>query len=96
MSEDNLPAPGPADDGQRLPAHHRGHGGAMAHTGQGALALDLYRDERRQDGAESPHGEFPLSGDDVSDLPGSRPRGHPNRRRRATSRLPECQIADAD
>ena len=51
MSEDNLPAPGPADDGQRLPAT-RGHGGAMAHPGQGTLALDIYREERRQDDDE--------------------------------------------
>ncbi len=51
MSEDKLPAPGPGDDGQRLPVPG-GHGGAMSHPVQGALALDLYRDERRQEDDE--------------------------------------------
>ena len=51
MSDDKLPAPGPADDGHRLPVPG-GHGGAMAHPVQGTLALDLYREERRQDDDE--------------------------------------------
>lgn len=51
MSDDRLPAPGPADDGRRMPVPG-GHAGPPAHRGSGNLAIDLYRDERKQDDDE--------------------------------------------
>src|SRR5690606_29658625 len=52
MSDDKLPAPGPADDGRRLPARHGGDQLPATAGHQGTLALDIFREERRQDDDE--------------------------------------------
>src|SRR5690606_19283858 len=52
MSDDKLPATGPADDGQRLPARHGGDRLPAIGNHQGTLALDIFREERQQDDDE--------------------------------------------
>src|SRR5688500_11504978 len=51
MSDDKLPAPGPAGEGRGLPVPG-GHAGLPAHLGGNTLALDVYRDERKRDDDE--------------------------------------------